>query len=162
MKKKTCLNVPKPFPLYNLCFVSPGKPNQDYYGDQGDYTYDYGEVKFLILFNILSSTNVQPFFQEGIQDDVDGQSREQNSISTIKPVIISQPEHLVVDNGMTISMPCVVDQIPGKQFLLSMFSSFIRLIIPNFYQCFALQPAFRSCGRSLTPRKQSSPLGVGL
>lgn len=73
--------------------IVKGKPNQDYYGDQGDYTYDYGE--------------------EGIQDDVDGQSREQNSISTIKPVIISQPEHLVVDNGMTISMPCVVDQIPA-------------------------------------------------
>ena len=109
------MSVPKPLPLYNLCFVSPGKPNQDYYGDQGDYTYDYGEVKCLILF----LTNIQLFIQEGIQDDVDGQSREQNSISTIKPVIISQPEHLVVDNGMTISMPCVVDQIPGKQFLLS-------------------------------------------
>ena len=30
-----------------------------------------------------------------------------------RPVIVSQPEHLVVDNGMTISLPCIVDQIPG-------------------------------------------------
>ena len=32
-----------------------------------------------------------------------------------RPVIVSQPEHLVVDNGMTISLPCMVDQIPGGQ-----------------------------------------------
>jgi len=81
-----------------LCLaIVQGKPNQrdeDYYGDQaeyGDYNYD-----------------------EDVQDDVDGQSRENpNSITAVRPVIVSQPEHLVVDNGMTISLPCIVDQIPA-------------------------------------------------
>ena len=38
----------------------------------------------------------------------------ENVVFLRRPVIVSQPEHLVVDNGMTISLPCIVDQIPGE------------------------------------------------
>jgi len=91
----------KSLTLLLLLAIVQGKPNQrdeDYYGDQaneyGDYSYDEDP--------------------QDMQDDVDGQSRESpNSISKVRPVIVSQPEHLVVDNGMTISLPCLVDQIPA-------------------------------------------------
>ena len=47
-----------------------------------------------------------------------------------RPVIVSQPEHLVVDNGMTISLPCIVDQIPGDDCFtfLSLFLVFVPSI----------------------------------
>jgi len=75
--------------------IVSGAPNQDYYDDQADYdgTYEYDD--------------------ENVQDDIDGKSSEQNQISQVRPVIISEPEHLVVDNGMTISLSCLVDQLPG-------------------------------------------------
>lgn len=85
--------------LFTLALSVRASPNQretDYYGDQADEYGDYGD------------------YEEGVQDDVEGQSREQNSISTLKPEIISQPEHLVVDNGMTISLPCMVDKMPAN------------------------------------------------
>ena len=51
-------------------------------------------------------------------------------------MIVSQPEHLVVDNGMTISLPCLVDQIPGEAsfvfvFHLTNFHSFLGQFPPS-------------------------------
>merc|ERR550519_3058589 len=89
----------KSLTLLLLLAIVQGKPNQrdeDYYGDQAD---EYGDYSY----------------DEDVQDDVDGPSRESpNSISKVRPVIVSQPEHLVVDNGMTISLPCLVQQNPPE------------------------------------------------
>ena len=55
-------------------------------------------------------------------NDGDDDDDVENVVFLRRPVIVSQPEHLVVDNGMTISLPCIVDQIPGgKWFPLGPF-----------------------------------------
>jgi len=63
----------------------------DYYGDQAEDEYGHYE------------------YEELVQDDVE----EPSAIPTERPVIVSPPEHSVVDNGMTISLPCLVEKMPA-------------------------------------------------
>ena len=54
---------------------------------------------------------------DDVEDDADDDEDDEDDENVVflrRPVIVSQPEHLVVDNGMTISLPCMVDQIPGE------------------------------------------------
>ena len=46
-------------------------------------------------------------------NDVDGTS--DNSLPIHRPVITSESTHLNVDEGMTITLPCNVDKLPGNK-----------------------------------------------
>ena len=82
--------------IHNWSFFS-GFPKQDdnyaYYNEQ-EYKddYDYGDDDVPV-------------------NDVDGAS--DNSLPIHRPVITSESKHLNVDEGMTITLPCNVDKLPG-------------------------------------------------
>merc|ERR1712168_1176060 len=79
-----------------------GFPKQDdnyaYYNEQeykDDYDYDDDDVPV---------------------NDVDGTS--DNSLPIHRPVITSESTHLNVDEGMTITLPCNVDKLPGENSII--------------------------------------------
>jgi len=117
--------------------ASPSQIDTNYYGDQAD-DYDYH--------------NYEDDVQGDVQDE--GQSREQNSISDYNPEIISQKEHLIVDNGMTIRLPCMVDQkIPkGVQFIWRKMDSKNTMIAigTTVYDVFSSRAAITMSDRGST------------
>jgi len=63
------------------------------------YAYQYDQPADYDLYNYPE--------EEEAQNDVD------SNVLSYRPDIISQPKVLEVDNGMTISLPCVVDKLPA-------------------------------------------------
>lgn len=79
--------------------VSRGHPSIESSDALYSYQYDQGEEDY-------SDYNYDDE-EEELKDTAD------SSVLTHRPVIVSQSKNIVVDNGLTISLPCLVDKLPA-------------------------------------------------